>query len=210
MIHLSNVSKVLTKRDGGKVPILAPTTMSIPTNARVGIWDEDGKTKATLLELLAGALPLTSGRIVSSARISPPMKMHSMIEPQLSGLDNIAFVARVYGEDIDRTIARVDEFSEIGGILADPVNTYAPDTRAIFGISLCLSIPFDCYLADDMLLIGPKWFKDKCEAFLRDDGVNAGMIFVSARARQLSAHCDAFLVYRNHRLVPVASLDDEG
>lgn len=210
MIHFINVSKVLIMKEGGKRPILGPTMLSIPTNARVGIWDEEGATTKVLLELITGALPVTEGRIVRSARLSPPMMMKKLLQPKLSGLDNIAFVARIYGEDIDKTIDLVDKFSELGSDLEKPVRNYDGAMQARLGVSICFSVPFDCYLAENNILVGPKWFKEKCQAFLQGPGANTGIILVSSRANEIRKHCEAFLIYRNLTLVPAASLENSG
>lgn len=207
MIHFINASIILSKRDGGKQLILEPTTLSIPTNACIGIWDEGGKTTSVLLELITGALPLIGGRIVRSTRLSPPISLSHMIQPKLSGLDNIAFMARTYGEDIDKTIDLVDKFSELGSVLENSVKTYDAGMRARLGLSISFSMPFDCYLVDTKVLAGPMWFREKCKVFLQGPGSKTGVLLVSSRVKELKEHCGAFLIYRNQKLVPVASLD---
>lgn len=207
MIHFINVSKILSNIDGRKTLILEPTTLSIPTNSKVGILYEEGKPNSELLELVVGALPVTEGRIVRSARLSPPMPLKALFHPKLSGQDNIAFIARIYGEDIDKTVDLVDKFSELGSDLERPVKSYSNDMKVRLGISICFSIPFDCYLSEHAFLVGPKWFQEKCTEYLQREGANVGLLLFSSQVSQLQKYCEFFLVYRNHRLIPMASLD---
>lgn len=169
---------------------------------------EGNEAITALVKMIVGAVPVTEGRIVRCARLSPPMPLKAMFHPKLSGLDNIAFMARVYGENIDKTIDLVDKFSELGSDLEKALNKYDNNMKARLGVSICFSIPFDCYLSENAFLIGPKWFQEKCEAHMKGAGANTGILLVSSQVPQLKKYCEAFLVYRNHKLVPMASLDE--
>jgi capsular polysaccharide transport system ATP-binding protein len=66
----------------------------------------------------------------------------------LSGRENVAFIARIYGAALKQTIGYVADFAELGAYFDMPVNTYSAGMRARLAFGACLAIDFDTYLID--------------------------------------------------------------
>jgi capsular polysaccharide transport system ATP-binding protein len=113
MIALERVSKAYRTKAGIK-PILREVSLNLPRGRSVAVLGGNGAGKSTLLRLIAGSEHPDRGRIVRSARISWPLAASGGFHGSLSGLDNIRFVARIYGVDIRRTIDFVADFAELG------------------------------------------------------------------------------------------------
>lgn len=62
--------------------------------------------------------------------------------------------SRIYQKDIKATSAYVEDFTELGKKLNEPVKHYSSGMIAKLAFALTLSIDFDCLLIDEVLSVG--------------------------------------------------------
>ena len=117
MIALDGVSKTYRTRQGGRQIVLDDVSATFPDGCNVGILGANGAGKSTLIRLLAGSQLPDRGQIRREGRVSFPLGYGGTFHGTLSGRENIAFVARVYGADLRRTLDYVADFAEIGDYL---------------------------------------------------------------------------------------------
>lgn len=115
MIYLENLTKHFPTR-GGRQVIVENLTATFPTGASVALLGRNGAGKSTLLKLIAGTIRPTSGRVLSTGSISYPVGFQGSFHPDLTGVQNTRFVARLYGVDSDSLVNFVEDFAELGGI----------------------------------------------------------------------------------------------
>lgn len=181
---------------------------------RLAILGRNGAGKSTLLRLIGGVELPTSGTITSDMSLSWPMGLAGGFQGSLTGIDNIRFVARIYGRDAREVEEFVADFSELGTFLREPVKTYSSGMRARLALGLSFAIDFDCYLIDEVIFVGDQKFQAKCQVALFDDRASKSLILVShdvgilreycngaillnaGRAKRLDNHDDAINVYR--------------
>ena len=113
MILLENLSKVFVL-EGHRRVVLDDVTVVFPTRVSVGLLGRNGAGKSTLLSMIAGSTMPTSGRILSDGRISFPVGFAGSFHPDMTGAQNVRFVARIYGVDTDELIDYVADFAELG------------------------------------------------------------------------------------------------
>jgi capsular polysaccharide transport system ATP-binding protein len=67
-------------------------------------------------------------------------------------------------------LAFVEEFSELGIYLREPVKTYSSGMRARLAFAISMVIEFDCFLIDEIIAVGDTRFHEKChrELFVRE------------------------------------------
>ena len=95
--------------------------------------------------------------------LSWPLGFAGGFQGSLTGYDNARFISRIYDRDYKDIKAFVEDFTEMGRQLAMPVKTYSSGMRARLAFALSLAIEFDCYLIDEIILVGDQNFQRKCQ-----------------------------------------------
>jgi capsular polysaccharide transport system ATP-binding protein len=207
MIAFQNVTKVYPTRDGGKRRVLDNVSFEINRGQSFGILGRNGSGKSTMIRLLGGVEQPDSGKVVRDMSVSWPLGFVGGFQTSLTGVDNIRFIARIYGMAFDNLLEFVEDFAEIGEYMRMPVRTYSSGMRArlMFGISLALE--FDCYLIDEATAVGDARFREKCERALAARREDGALVMVSHEARVLRDHCNRGAFLHDGRLTVYDDLE---
>ena len=117
--------------------------------------------------------------------------------PNLTGIQNSRFVARIYGVDCDMLIDYVENFAELGTSYALPLRYYSSGMKARLAFGLSMGIAFDTYLIDEITAVGDLAFKNKCRVILKEKMQTANVIMVSHSFSTITEYCDCALVLEN-------------
>jgi capsular polysaccharide transport system ATP-binding protein len=207
MLILDRVSKVYEYRGGSKTVLHEASTV-IRRGQRLGILGRNGAGKSTLVRMLGGVEQPTSGRILRRMSISWPIAAGIGVQGALSGADNTRFIARIYNAPVDRTLAYVEAFAELGPYFRMPANTYSGGMmgRLLMGISL--AIDFDCYLIDEATGAGDQRFLERTRQALAERTRDRGIIMVSHIPTHLKTYCTTGAVLSDGRLTFYEDLDE--
>jgi capsular polysaccharide transport system ATP-binding protein len=199
MIELDGVVKGYRGGAGRKV-LLDNVSAEFPPGHNFGILGANGSGKSTLIRLLAGSEQPDRGTIRRHARVSFPLGFGGTLHGALSGRENVAFIARVYGTAV-RTAARfVEDFAELGDYFDMPVETYSAGMRARLAFGVCLAIDFDVYLIDEVTEVGDERFRRKCAAAFRERLQHADIILATHNPHTIRQYCDRAAVLAAGRL----------
>jgi capsular polysaccharide transport system ATP-binding protein len=199
VIILEDVTKRYSTRRGSRV-VLNKLNFTINPGEKIGILGRNGAGKSTLIRLISGAELPSSGRISRRMSISWPLAFAGGFQGSLTGLDNIRFICRIYGVDAAPVIPQVEDFSELGVYLGEPVKKYSSGMRARLAFALSLAIDFDCFLIDEVVAVGDSRFHAKCNTELFEKRKDRAMIIVSHQHEQIVAHCDKAAVLHKGEL----------
>jgi capsular polysaccharide transport system ATP-binding protein len=158
--------------------------------------------------MISGAEMPTSGSIHRGISVSWPLAFGGAFQGTLTGLDNLRFICRVYGASTDDKIPFVQEFSELGQYLYEPVKTYSAGMRARLAFAISLVVEFDCFLIDEIVAVGDARFQEKCRYELFEKRKDRAMILVSHDPGFIRAHCEHASVLEEGRLTSFAKVDD--
>ena len=177
---------------------------------RMGILGPNGSGKSTLIRLLSGVLTPTSGTIRRTLSLSWPLALNGGFEGQLTGYDNVRFLTRVYDLPFKSTYDYVEDFSELGKNMHLPLRFYSDGMRARLAFALSLAMEFDCYLIDEILVVGDRRFQLKCHDELFGRRGHCAMIMAIHDAGAIKEYCQSVLILKSGRGRLMTDVDSAG
>lgn len=207
MMRVRDLRKVYKTRFGEKV-VLDGINFELEMGERLGILGRNGAGKSTLIRLISGAERPTSGSVDSDMSVSWPIAFGGAFQPNLTGLDNIRFISRIYDQDIEANLAFVEDFAELGPYLGEEIRTYSSGMRARLAFAISMIIEFDCFLIDEVGAVGDARFHERCnyELFRKRD--DRAMIIISHDASYIRDHCNRYAVLNDGKLVLFDDFDE--
>lgn len=197
MIELRNVGKFFKQPGEPKHHVFRNINLILPPNVDIAVLGKNGSGKSTLLKMIGGVLHPDSGRVLTNKKISWPIGLGTGLQRDLTGLDNVKFVCRVYGqtkEEMWETIDFVRDCADIGDDFNRPVKLYSTGTRARFNFSLCMAFDFDYYLIDEVTAVGDSAFRARGMAVFNERRKNANQIMVLHNIEELRRQCQVGVV----------------
>src|SRR5687767_2215662 len=206
MIRLNDIRKSYPTRSG-PVHVLKGIDLQVAKGEKVGILGGNGAGKSTLIRLISGIEQPTSGTIERTMRISWPLAFTGAFQGTLTGMDNIKFICRIYGRDYRNVIGFVEDFSQLGRFLNEPVKIYSSGMRARLAFAVSLMIDFDCYLIDEVVAVGDSRFQARSQQELFEKRADRAMIIVSHDPHYLRHHCERACVLHQGHLSQFDTID---
>ncbi|AEY02693.1 ABC transporter ATP-binding protein [Oceanimonas sp. GK1] len=200
MIAIQNLYKRYNNHDGTENHwVLKDINLTIPKNVSVGLLGRNGAGKSTLLRLIAGMDSPERGVVERHARVSWPIGLSGGFQSNMTGRQNVKFVARVHGGglNVQRIIDYVEDFAEIGDAFDRPIRTYSSGMRARLNFGLSLAFNFDVYLSDEATAVGDRAFREKASKAFKDKVGQSSLIMVSHSEGILKDLCQAGIYLKN-------------
>jgi ABC-2 type transport system ATP-binding protein len=179
-------------------------SFEIKQGESVGLMGLNGSGKSTLLKMINGIMRPDGGQILTRGRIAGLIATGAGFHPQLTGRENVYLNAAVMGMSEQETARKFDEiveFAEIGKRLDTPVGNYSSGQFARLGFSVAIHVDSDIFLADEVLAVGDKPFREKCLKRMEEVRESGRTLFyVSHSAGSVRRMCDRVLVLEDGRL----------
>lgn len=199
MIRFEHLTKSFHLRGERRV-VIDDLNLTLPTGKSLALLGRNGAGKSTLLQMIAGTMRPDSGRIVSDGSISWPVGFGGSFHGELTGAQNVRFIARIYGVDTDGLIAFVEDFAELGKYFDMPVRSYSSGMRSRLTFGASMGIHFDTYLVDEVTAVGDAAFKRKSRAVFAERMKTSSAIMVNHSMGQVRQFCDAGVVLENGQM----------
>lgn len=207
MIDLKDICKDYHTRQG-KRRVLDKINLRVHAGEKIGILGRNGAGKSTMIRLISGAELPTEGKIRRNMSVSWPLAFGGAFQGSLTGMDNLRFICRVYGADAKAAEPFVQEFSELGYYLREPVKSYSAGMRARLAFAISMAIEFECFLIDEIIAVGDSRFHAKCHHELFERRRDRALIIVSHDAGYIREHCDRAAVLAQGKLHSFDQIDD--
>ncbi|HYW76126.1 MAG TPA: ABC transporter ATP-binding protein [Gammaproteobacteria bacterium] len=172
----------------------------------------NGSGKSTLMQLIAGIMEPTGGRITTRGRVAPLIELGVGFNPELTGEENIYLNASLYGfsnKETRRRFKDIVEFSELGHFIDTPVKNYSSGMYMRLGFSVAINLDPEILLADEVLAVGDADFQEKCYKSiqtLQKRGMT--LVLVSHSFQLVRQFCDDYVQLKGGRVVEAGSLDE--
>jgi capsular polysaccharide transport system ATP-binding protein len=207
MIELDGVTKAY-RYQGILKYIARDVSVTLPKGAKLALIGRNGAGKSTLMAMIAGNLNPDRGRISVAGAISWPIGLTGTIQGDLTGIQNVRFLGRVYGVDTDELVDFVGSFADLGLNYAEPVRTYSSGMRGRLAFGMAMGIRFDTYLIDEVTTAGDAAFRKKSNRLFEDRLANAGLIFTSHIEGQIRERCTSAAVLEAGGLTLFGDVND--
>lgn len=207
MIRFENVSKTYELRKFRK-QVLQDVNFDLQRGDALAICGANGAGKSTLMRLIAGVEFATSGKITRGMRTSWPIGYTSCFQSSLTGADNARFIARIYGQSIDKVLDYVQDFAQLGPYFHQPISTYSAGMNARLAFGISLAIDFDCFLVDEVTAAGDERFRERCHNALIERRNRATLVMISHDPHTLRMYCSRGAVVHGGRIQMFETVDE--
>ncbi|MFZ5555407.1 MAG: ABC transporter ATP-binding protein [Pseudomonadota bacterium] len=144
---------------------LSDVSFDVRAGEALAIVGRNGSGKSTLLQLVCGIIKPTSGDIHVKGRVSALLELGAGFHPDFTGRENARFMAAVLGlprADIERRLAEIEAFADIGDFMDQPVRTYSSGMFVRLAFSVATSVEPDILVVDEALAVGDQLFQKRC------------------------------------------------
>lgn len=207
MLRFENLTKSFWVQGERKV-VIDDLSLELPTGRSLALLGRNGAGKSTLLQMIAGTMRPDSGRILSAGTISWPVGFGGSFHPELTGAQNVRFIARVYGVDTDGLVAFVEHFADIGQHFHEPVRSYSAGMRSRLAFGTSMGIQFDIYLVDEVTAVGDQNFRRKSRAVFAERMKTSSAILVTHNMPEVREFCDEGMVLEEGKITYFPDLDE--
>jgi len=196
MIQLRALTKSFPSRRGRKF-VARKINAVFPTGKAVGLLGRNGAGKSTLLQMISGNISPDGGDILTDGEISFPVGFAGTFHRDLTGAQNIRFIARIYGVDTEELLDFVADFAELGDHFHMPVRSYSSGMRSRLAFGISMGIKFDTYLVDEVTSVGDSAFRSKSAMIFKDRMLSSSAIVVTHSLAEIRNLCDYGAVLEN-------------
>lgn len=185
---------------GVSTTVLDNINLSLPKNKTTAVLGKNGAGKSTFLRIIAGAMVPSFGRVITFGSVSWPIGFAGNFHRELTGAQNVLFVARIYGIDTQSLIDFVEDFAELGDYFYMPVRSYSSGMMARLAFGLAMGVSFDVYLIDEVTAVGDARFREKSAAIFAQRIKSASALLVSHNMQDVQNLCDSALILDQGKL----------
>ncbi|MDR0883015.1 MAG: ABC transporter ATP-binding protein [Oscillospiraceae bacterium] len=190
---------------------LRDVSFTVEKGERLGILGLNGAGKSTLLKVVSGVMRPTFGTLETYGDIAPLLELGAGFDPAYSGGENIYLYGATLGysrNQVKGIWQEIVDFAELQDFIDVPVKNYSSGMRARLGFAIACMVDPDILILDEVLAVGDKPFRVKCEAKIQslfEKGVT--VLFVSHNLEQVQRLCNKAILLEQGRIIAAGDVD---
>ena len=154
-------------------PFLALRNVSlrVERGETLGVVGANGSGKSTMLQIIAGIVRQTSGRVSVRGRVSSLLELGAGFHPELTGRENVEVFGTIIGltlPEIRQRLPDIERFAGIGDFIDQPVKLYSSGMFVRLAFSAAIHVDPDVLLVDEALSVGDAVFQHQCLLRIRE------------------------------------------
>jgi len=191
--HIAHIFKKSIK-ESEKVTIFENISFSLKKGESIGLCGKNGAGKSTLLKIIADLMQPSSGSVKVKGKMIPLISMGAGFSNELTGIENLYINTSLFGktnQETDILYDKIVSFAGIENFMDTKLKFYSSGMRARLSFAIAIHMEPDILLADEVLAVGDKEFKDKCQKKvkeLRENGM--ALVYVSHDEKSVEKFCD--------------------
>jgi lipopolysaccharide transport system ATP-binding protein len=185
--------------------ILKDINFAVQPGEAIGIMGINGAGKSTLLKMLAGTLAPTEGSVNISGKVAAMLELGMGFHPDFTGRQNVFMAGQLLGlktQEISNLMPSIEEFSEIGEYLDQPVRVYSSGMQMRLAFSIATASRPDVLIIDEALSVGDAYFQHKSFDRIRQfQSQGTTLLVVSHDKAAIQSICDRAILLNGGKLV---------
>jgi ABC-type polysaccharide/polyol phosphate transport system ATPase subunit len=125
----------------------------------------NGSGKSTALQIAAGILQPTSGRVLTQGRVAALLELGAGFNPEFTGRENVFLSSEIMGvsrREIEASFPEIERFASIGDFIDRPVKEYSTGMYMRLAFSTAIHVRPDVLIVDEVLAVGDAIFANRC------------------------------------------------
>jgi ABC-type polysaccharide/polyol phosphate transport system ATPase subunit len=198
---------VFGRHRGGPPPVQALDDVSfrVEPGETVAVVGRNGAGKTSTLRVLAGIVPLDSGRVEVGGRVVAQLELGAGFGRAFTGRENVYLNAALHGlsrAEVDERLDAILAFADLGEFADLPVSTYSQGMFLRLGFAIAAHLDPDVLLIDEVLAVGDEAFQRRCEERIASQiAAGATLVLVSHDASLVERTCERVVVLDRGRLL---------
>ncbi|PWT76919.1 MAG: teichoic acid ABC transporter ATP-binding protein [Bacteroidetes bacterium] len=169
-----------------------PMSFEIGKGECIGLIGRNGCGKSTLVKLLAGVYPATTGKIETNGT-TLLLQLGIGMSHELTARENIYVSSSVLGlrvKEIDAIFESIVEFAELREFVDTKIKYFSSGMAARLGFSIAVNAGADIMFLDEIFAVGDLKFQEKAEAVLESSWIRGRtVIMVSHTMSTIEKYC---------------------
>lgn len=173
-----------------------------------GLYGENGSGKTSLLKIVAGILPPSSGKVEISGSIGSMININFGFNQELTGIENIELKLIIEGinknkrEDLINIIAKE---TELGPYLYLPIKTYSSGMRFRLAFFTSLYAESDILLLDEWVATADQKLRDKVDKLILERISKSKITLIASHnLERIKKICNKIIFFEKGEILKVA------
>jgi len=183
-----------------EVHALRGVTLRVREGERRGVIGYNGAVKSTLLKVIAGVYPPSSGRVAISGNVVPLLGLNAGVNLDFIAEDNIALLLRISGRKPTRAV--IDEiwaFTELEERMQRlPLRMFSSGMLMRVLFATATAFPADILLLDEWLSVVDEHFAEKAEQRLQNLVSQAAIVIIASHDQPLLRRTCTSIINLDH------------
>jgi len=191
---------------------LKDVSFSLKIGESLGIIGLNGSGKSTLMQIIAGTLKQSSGKVYVRGKVAALLELGSGFNPDFTGKENVIINGKILGlteSEIKSKLQNIQNFAEIGGFFNQPVSAYSSGMVLRLAFAVLVQVNPEILIIDEALAVGDAKFQLKCFAFLEEFKNKGGtLIIVSHDLNSIARLCSHSILLHEGCLIASGKAND--
>ena len=205
----SSLKSMIIHRIQGKHPdvlrVLDGLDLTVPKGQALGICGANGTGKSTLLKIIAGIVPQTSGTVEVDGRVASLLELGAGFHPEMTGEENVFLNGAILGlpeSALKHKMAAIFRTAGLERFATTPIKHYSSGMVQRLGFSIASHLDPDVLILDEVFAVGDMLFQHTArDLFAKFKARGKTILLVTHDLVLLEQFCDRVLILANGKVL---------